>query len=209
MGLTALVMAGGAATRMKTAKEKPLLEIENRAMLLWVLDALRKSKSIDRIVVATSARTTQTARVAQENGVEVVETPGEGYVPGMRYAIRKLGLKDTVVVSADLPFLTTKLVDQAITKFLSSGKPALAAMAPVNAFQTLDVKPQHIFQIDGKDLAPIGFNIIRGSRINELTLEEEVLIVESPEFILNVNTQGEYGLAKKIFQESRRRVANS
>lgn len=208
MGLTALVMAGGAATRMKTAKEKPLLEIENRAMLLWVLDALRKSKSIDRIVVATSARTTQTARVAQENGVEVVETPGEGYVPDMRYAIRKLGLKDTVVVSADLPFLTTKLVDQAITKFLSSGKPALAAMALVNAFQTLGVKPQHIFQIDGKDLAPIGLNIIRGSRINEPTLEEEVLIVESPEFILNVNTQAEYGLAKKIFQESRRRVAN-
>ncbi len=48
----------------------------------------------------------------------------------MQQAIKNLELKDVVVVAADLPFLTPKIVDDAVGNYFSGGKPALMVAAP-------------------------------------------------------------------------------
>ncbi len=203
MSISALVMAGGKATRMNAKAEKPLLQVGGKCMIELVLDALKESKRVDRIIVAVSARTPQTADKARRLNIEVLETPGDGYISDMNYAIKKLGLHDVMVVSADLPFVTSEIVDQAAGEYRSQGKPSLAVMIPVDVYERLGLKPEYVFDIDGRNVAPIGVNIIDGTRINEPELEQAILVTESEELALNVNTQSELKTARARFQKIR------
>ncbi len=201
MGLTALVMAGGKATRLHSNVEKPLLQIDGVPMIQLVLEAIRNSKNVDRILVAVSSRNMQTAEKSRELRAEIIETPGAGYEEDMKFAIMQLQLRDVLVVSADLPFITAAMVDQAIETYRSSHKPALSVMCPLIVCQKMGVQPSHVFDVDGKQLVPIGLNIIDGTQIDEPVLEETVLITESEELVVNVNTAQELEVASEIARQ--------
>jgi adenosylcobinamide-phosphate guanylyltransferase len=196
-------MAGGKATRMKSNLEKPLLKIGDETMLERVVSALDHSRFVDQIVVAVSANTPLTAQAATKLHRRIVETPGVGYGEDMQYTIRKLHLGETLVVSSDLPFLTGEIVDRAIDAFRNSGGPALSVMAPVNVYEGMGLKPEYVFEINGRKLAPIGLNLIDGSRIDEPELSQTVLELDSKELILNVNSPSDYELAGQ-FERNRR-----
>jgi adenosylcobinamide-phosphate guanylyltransferase len=185
---------------MNAATEKPLLEVGGKPMIIHVLDAVKRSKMVDRIIVAVSDDTPQTARKARELNVQVLETPGEDYISDMKYAVRKLGLQVVLTVSADLPFTTTEIVDQAVRKYTSSGKPSLAVMAPASIYERLGSNPEYVFEVDGRSLVPVGINIIDGNRIEEPELEQAVLVTESEELALNVNTPSELEVASERFK---------
>lgn len=204
MGITALLMAGGKATRMQSKVEKALLRIGNKSMLELALDALRQSKFIADIVVAVSPMAPQTAHAAKELHARVVETPGDGYESDMKYVISKLELGDTLIVSADLPFLTGQTVDRAVEEFRASRKPALSVMVPAEIYEQIGSEPQYLFKIDGKSLVPIGLNILNGRRIGEPELDETVMVVDSRELALNVNSRFDYELAKEWFEKGRK-----
>jgi adenosylcobinamide-phosphate guanylyltransferase len=195
-------MAGGKATRMNAVTEKPLLEVGGKPMIQYVLDALKQSKMVDRIIVAASRSTIQTARKAKELNVQVLETLGEDYIADMKYAIRRLGLQVVLTVSADLPFITTEIVNQAVEKYRTCGKPSLAVMTPVGVYERLGSKPEYVFEVDGKSLVPVGLNIIDGTRIDEPELEQAVVVTESEELALNVNTPGELEVARERFKKA-------
>jgi len=187
---------------MNAATEKPLLEVGSRSMIEHVIAALTGSKMVDRIIVAFSKNTPQTARKARELNVEILETPSEDYVSDIRYAIRKLGLHTVLTVSADLPFITADIVDQAVKKYNSCGKPSLSVMAPASIYEKLGLEPEYVFQVDGRSLVPIGINIVDGARITEPELEQAVLVTESEELALNVNTLMELEAARQRLKKS-------
>jgi len=189
--------------RMNAATEKPLLEVGGKPMIIHVLDALKRSKMVDRIIVAVSNNTPQTARKARELNVQVIETSGEDYISDMKYAVRKLRLHVVLTVSADLPFITTEIVDQAVEKYRSCGKPSLAVMTSVDVYERLGSQPEYVFEVDGRSLVPIGINVIDGSRINNSELEQAVLITESEELALNANTSSELETARERFKKIR------
>jgi adenosylcobinamide-phosphate guanylyltransferase len=188
---------------MKSDVEKPLLKIGDETMLDRVVSALDHSRLIDQIIVAVSANTPHTALAAVKLRRRIVETPGAGYGPDMQYAIKKLHSSETLIVSADLPFLTGEIVDRAIDAFRKSGKPALSVMAPVTTYEGMGLKPEHVFEINGRKLAPIGLNMIDGTRIDEPELDQTVLELDSKELTLNVNAPSDYELARQ-FERTRR-----
>jgi len=208
VGVTALVMAGGKGTRMNAATEKPLLEVGSRSMIEHVIAALTRSKMVDRIIVAFSKNTPQTARKATELNIEILETRGEDYVSDMKYAIRKLSLHTVLTVSADLPFITADIVDQAVKNYNSCGKPSLSVMTHASIYERLGLEPDYVFEIDGRSLVPIGINIVDGTRINEPELEQAVLVTESEELALNVNTLVELEAARQRLKKSLGRGAD-
>jgi adenosylcobinamide-phosphate guanylyltransferase len=181
MIVTALVMAGGKATRMDSEVEKPMLQINGVPMIQLLLETLQHSKYVSRTVVAVTSSDSQTAKKARELGAEVVETPGEGFEEDMKIAIKKQSLSDVLVVSADLPFMTTTMVDKAIEAYKSSHKPALTVMCPLNIFQKSTMQPTHVFRVG-----------------DEPVLDEKVLISESEELALNVNTPQELKIAREF-----------
>jgi len=176
--------------------EKPLLEVSGKSMLQLVIEVLKQT-SVDRIVVASSTNTPSTSIEARRMEVEVLVTPGDGFEEDMRYAIRRLRLGDVLVVSADLPFMTADIVERAVQKYRSSGKPALAVVARPELYEEIGSKPQYMFKVDGQDWVPVGINIIDGKRIDEGELDQTIFVIDSGDVILNVNTLTELDLARK------------
>jgi adenosylcobinamide-phosphate guanylyltransferase len=184
---------------METKTEKPLLEISGKPMIQLVIEALKESANIDQILVATSPYTPQTSLKVKEMGADVIQTSGAGYESDMKSAISERGLRDVLVVSSDLPFLTASLIDQAVAAYKSSRKPALCVMAPVGLIESSGAVPSYTCKINNQILAPIGLNILDGRRVDEPQLDETQLIVGSKDetSILNVNTMRELELAKQ------------
>lgn len=125
MGVVALVMAGGKGTRMQITEEKPLIKVCGKPVIEYVLDALRKAKNVDSIIVATSASTPRTSKFLREHNVELIETPGKDYVSDMGFAAHKLKLGVFLAIAADLPLVSSKALDAIVDRYECCGKPAL------------------------------------------------------------------------------------
>ena len=196
MGLTALVMAGGRSSRMGGV-EKPLLEIAGKSMLQRVIEVLQATKSVNAIVVASTLRTQATTLGAKRLGVQVIITPGSGFEEDMQFAIRHLSLRDILVISSDLPFVTVRVIEEAVEKYRGSQKPCVAVMAPVELYERLGIKPSYVFDVNARRLVPVGINVIDGRRIEEGPLEQAELIINSEDVAFNVNTPDELEAAKR------------
>jgi len=197
LAIAALIMAGGKATRMQGAIEKPLLKVSDRPMIQRVIEALKKSTSVNRIIVAVTPRTRETAQIVHTLGVEVTETDGAGYEQDMRQAIKSRGLGDVVVVAADLPFLAPTIVDEAVNRYLAGSKPALMVAAPAELYEKFGLKASYIFNCEGQQVAPVGLNVIDGTRIDEERLEETIFVIRDGDMVFNVNTQVDLESARK------------
>ena len=198
MGITALVMAGGKGTRMKLQEEKPLLYVCGKPMIKRVLDALKSAEKVDEVVVAVSRHTPKTAKMLEKFSVEVLETPGKDYVSDVQYAVEKLKLDTVMTISADLPLVTGKIIDEIVGRYEQCGKPALTVAVPAETRERLGLKADYILETGGRRLAPAGINVIDGRRIDEKELEEETFVLDREEIAVNVNTPEDLKIAEVL-----------
>jgi adenosylcobinamide-phosphate guanylyltransferase len=202
MRVTALVMAGGKGTRMSLLEEKPLLRVGTKTLVEHVLVALKNAKKISDIVVAVSRYTPGTARLIHKLAVPVIETPGKGFVPDMGYAVRKLGLKTVMAISADLPLIKANIVDAIVKFYEKCEKPALSVVVPMETKTKLGIGGKYGFELNGKRMFPAGINLIDGRRIDEDELEEEIYMLDLEEVAVNINTVRELRIANELFQKN-------
>jgi adenosylcobinamide-phosphate guanylyltransferase len=201
MGVIALVMAGGKGTRMKFEGEKPLLNVAGKLMIEHVLDALIRVEKIERIVVAVSKHTPETARMVKKKfSIQALKTPGKGYVSDTRYAIKKLKLNTVLTISADLPLITSEIIEEVIERYERCGKPALAVAVPLETCEKLGLGAKHVFKAGRRLLAPAGINVIDGRQIDEAELEEEIFVIDREEVAMNVNTPKDLKVAERLLR---------
>jgi adenosylcobinamide-phosphate guanylyltransferase len=198
MGVTALLMAGGKGSRLKALEEKPLIKVCGKPMIQRVLEALKSANKVDDIIVAVSEHTPKTAAFAREMSLKVLQTPGKGFCLDAKYAIEKLGLGTVLIICADLPLISSDLIDKVVSHYEQCKKPALTVMAPLEVFMKLGLSIGYIFNINGRSLVPIGVNVIDGKRISEKELEEEVLVIDDIRAAVNVNTPDDLKIAEHI-----------
>ncbi len=190
--VTALIMAGGKGTRMGLDVEKPLVEINGKPMVQYVIDALKNTDKIDHIIVAISKNTRKTETFLNEQGVDTIETPGDGYVNDLGFIISNFRLDDILLtITADLPLINSDMVSYVLEEYEKSNKPAMSVLVPVHIFEKYGIKPTMTFG----NLIPSGLNILRS--INK-TQDEKVLIIERIELALNINTYEDIKLLKKL-----------
>jgi len=190
MGVAALVMAGGKGTRMKTKEEKPLLKVGGKPLIEHVLNALRGVEKVNEIIVAVSHHTPKTATVAKRFSVKVLRTPGKDWCSDVQYAIRKLQLGAVLTIAADLPLITSKVIEEVIEHYEQSGKPALTVAVPLETCKRLGLSTDYLFEFQGKSVVPTG--------IDEGMLEEEILVVDDVRIAVNVNTLEDLKIANLI-----------
>jgi len=200
MGVTALVMAGGKGTRMKSEEEKPLLRICGKPLIEYVLNALREAKKVNEIIVAVSESTPKTASMAKRFSVKVVKTPGQGFCLDAQYAIKKLKLNTVLTISADLPLIRGEVINEVIERYEQCGKPALAVMVPLAMCTRLGLDVDYVFEVNGRRLVPVGINVVDGKRIDEDTLEEEIFILQREEIAVNINRLEDLKIAKRFLR---------
>ena len=202
MGIVALVMAGGKGTRMRIAQEKPLVKVCNKPVIEYVLDALKEAKKIGSIIVATSSCTPKTTRLMKQLGVQVIETPGKDYVSDMGYAVQTLKLGIFLAIAADLPLVRGEMLNEIVERYECCGKPALTVAVPLETKAKLGMCKEYSFKIDGKDVVPVGINVIDGhKRYGDEWLDQDIYLMENEELAVNINTVQELQLAERLLPQ--------
>ena len=199
--MTALVMAGGRGTRIKSHVEKPLLKIGGKPLIKHVIDALKVADEVDRIVVTISKHTPQTAKKARELSVEAILTSGKGYILDVREAVRNLNLSYVLTVAADLPLITGEVLDKVINHYKGCGKSVLAVMVPAERFEKLGLSMDLVLDVGGRRLVPAGVNVLDGNKVDkekfEKELDQELLVIDSEKFV-NINTPQDLMITEQL-----------
>jgi GTP:adenosylcobinamide-phosphate guanylyltransferase len=171
-------MAGGLGKRMKTLKSKPLLFFHGQPLIKWVFSAVIGCPYIANIFVAI---TKDMDKIKEVTDVKFIFTPGGGYVNDLVFAIQEQRLKKTLIISADLPLITSPDLDWVVEEYNKLTTPALAVFVPKKIYQNLDLKPT--IEMDG--FVPAGVNVVDGENLDG---KETRLISTNPSFAFNINT---------------------
>ena len=191
-------MAGGRGSRLKMG-EKPLVTLFGRPLIDYVALALEDS-SVDRIFVAATENVPRTQKWAIERGLTVMETGGYGYVADMIEAVKTAEVKDPImIIMADLPLVTSDLIDEIIEVYEGRPEPALSTHTPLDLHSRLGRRPDSLFNYRGRLIVPAGINVLDGTEI-EKEQEDFHLILERIELAVNVNVAGDLMLCEKIMQ---------
>ncbi len=191
-------MAGGRGSRLKMG-EKPLVKLFGRPLIDYVALALEDS-SVDRIFVSATENVPQTREWAVERGLAVVETGSYGYVADMIEAVQKARVTDPImIIMADLPLVTSDLIDEIIDVYESRPEPALSTHTPLELHSRLDRRPESLFNYRGRLIVPAGINVLNGAEI-EKEQEDFHLIMERIELAVNVNVPSDLKLCERIMQ---------
>jgi adenosylcobinamide-phosphate guanylyltransferase len=191
-------MAGGRGSRLKMG-EKPLVTLFGRPLIDYVALALEES-CVDRIFVATTDNVPRTQKWAKQRGLYVVETGGYGYVADMIEAVKKAEAEDPImIIMADLPLVTSDLIDEIIEVYEGRPEPALSTHTPLDLHSRLGRRPDSLFNYQGRLIVPAGINVLDGCDI-EKEQEDFHLILERIELAVNVNVAGDLKLCEKIMQ---------
>ena len=196
-------MAGGKGTRFGGDTEKPMAQFMDKPIIRIVIEAAKESKKIAETIVAVTAYSPKTAQEAEKASVKVIETGGQGYHADMQQAIQDANLKCPVlVVSADLPLLSGEFLDQIISRYEESGKPALTVLVPEETLREYGLSAVSPYEHEGRTYAVSGINIIDGQRILE-EQEQEVLVSSRPEAVFTVNSLEDLESAKSYLLRSK------
>lgn len=189
-------MAGGKGTRFGGHIEKPMATLMGEPLVRRVIDAAKQSKKVADIYVAVTSFSPKTAEEAKKASVKVIETAGRGYHADLQQAVQDANITCPVlIVSSDLPLLTGEFLDEIISRYEESGKPALTVMVPEEAFREYGLSAVSLYEHEGRMYAVSGINIIDGSRILE-EQEQQVIVSSRPEAVFTVNSTKDLESAK-------------
>ena len=192
----AILMAGGRGTRLEVPCEKPLFKLCNKPLIKYVIDNLKESKLIDKIVIAVSHHTIETTEYLNslDEDFQILDTSGDDYLKDLSFILEyfeKKSSDDTLlIINADLPFISTETIDYILDYYSKSSKDALSTLVPVEIFNDLGLN--YSYEFNGN--VPSGLNVLRSVNIVQ---EEEQLIIAKRELALNINTLLDSKVAEK------------
>ncbi len=179
-----LVMAGGRGSRMRARVEKPLVCFRGKPMVLRVVEAVREAGLTP--LVATSGYTRATERVVREAGVEVVRTPGRGFVEDACELVAEFGR--LMLVCADMPLLRGRELRWVMEQ---AGEGCLNVMVRVGLLRKLGISPAP--QQGG--LAAAGVCV--ASEAGEC----RQVVSNNPRLAVNVNSHADLNVAYVLWRE--------
>ena len=183
----AILMAGGRGTRLEVPCEKPLFKLCNKPLIKYVIDNLKESKLIDKIVIAVSHHTRETTEYLNSLGedFQILDTSGDDYLTDLSYILdyfEKKSSEDTLLfINADLPFISTETIDYVLDYYSKSSIDALSTLVPVEIFEDLGLS--YSYEFNGN--VPSGLNVLRSVNIVQ---DEDQLIIPKRVLIFNANS---------------------
>lgn len=191
---TALVMVGGKGTRMDLDCEKPLIEVNSKPMISYVIEALINSEYIDNILVAVSPNTPLTSKYLEKFPVTIINTSGEGYIEDLSEVLSNhdVVVENEVIMTivSDLPFVTSSQIDDVLIHYYERKKPAMCVSVPEKLFDEYGIKPTLVY--DG--LVPTGVNLLLANNEEQ---DQSIYISENVELAFNVNTLNDLDISEK------------
>ncbi|WP_256393765.1 NTP transferase domain-containing protein [Natronoarchaeum rubrum] len=182
--------------------EKPLFEVGGRPMIDRVLAAL-DAGAVDAVHAAVSPAAPET-REHLDGRVDLIETPGEGYVADLGSALDEIGAP-VLTVAADLPLLGADLVDAALAAHDGG---ALTVCVPAELKRRLGVGVDAAFdpaELDADvagassprpaEFAPTGLNVATD---DETTCTDTMFLSYDARLAVNVNRKRDAEIAEAL-----------
>lgn len=187
-----LVMAGGKGSRMQTREEKLLLKYIHPT-ILHVVFALQNSNCFSKIIASSSSHSPKTKEMLQNAGIEIFETPGEGYVKDLNLILRSVN-DEIFVVSGDLPLLDEEIVTK-IAKSHSADSLWASFLVTKDFMHSLGLQAEYSVTFQNKECYFTGISLVNAKEINSLDSVEEIYhILNDKRIAFNLNTQKDYNL---------------
>ena len=187
-----LVMAGGKGSRMDTSDEKLLLKYIHPT-ILHVVFALQNSKCFSKIIAATSPHSPKTKEMLQNAGIEIFDTPGEGFVVDLNSFLKTVN-EDVFIVPGDLPLLDEDIVST-IVKEKHSENLWTSYLVTKDFLTTLGLKSEYTTSFRNKECCFTGISLVNANEINSLDSVEEIYhILNDKRIAFNMNTMEDYSL---------------
>jgi len=187
-----LVMAGGKGTRMDISNEKLLLEYK-KPVIFHVIDALKNSHCFSQVIVATSPNSPDTKHVLEQNRIETLSTPGNGYVNDLNFLLQKMS-GSVFVTSGDLPLLDEEII-QIMTEKFNSKNVWTSFLASKKFLNSLGLESNLLINSGDIDCVHTGISIINADKIQNLDpVKENYIILDDKRIAFNLNTKKDYEL---------------
>ncbi|MDR1730794.1 MAG: 3-deoxy-manno-octulosonate cytidylyltransferase [Synergistaceae bacterium] len=108
---------------------KPLLKLCGKELVLWVWEGVRKSASVDRVIVATDCEAI--ASLVEKAGGEAMMTPSELPTGGDRvaWAAERVPSRFVLNVQGDDPMVEPKMIDPMVEALRRDPEVTLAVLA--------------------------------------------------------------------------------
>jgi len=187
-----LVMAGGKGTRMNLDDEKLLLKYK-KPVILHVIDSLKNSKSFSKILAVTSCNSPKTKKLLEENGVDIFDTSGIGYVEDLNSTLKTIH-DHVLVTSGDLPLLDEEIIKTIINQF--DPKKTWTSILVTNKFlTTLGLESDFSVNFNGQICHYTGISLVNSEKISSLeNLIENYIIIDDKRIAFNLNSKQDYEL---------------
>ena len=190
-----LVMGGGKGTRMDLAGEKLLLQYK-KPVIFHVIDALKNSHCFSQVIVATSPNSPDTKHVLEQNRIETLSTPGNGYVNDLNFLLQKMS-GFVFVTSGDLPLLDEEII-QIMTEKFNSKNVWTSFLVSKKFLNSLGLESNLLINSGDIDCVHTGISIINADKIQNLDpVKENYIILDDKRIAFNLNTKKDYELLSR------------
>jgi adenosylcobinamide-phosphate guanylyltransferase len=222
--INCVLMCGGNGSRLNAnsiAKiEKPLLELKNKSLIEYMIEAIQNSKKNFKIYAAVSNNTVKTKEFLRSryfNVVTLVETTGNGFSIDYLNVLRffkgkenkeKNGTQDFVnkkilFLPADLPLISSKTIDE-ITD-LKQIYPSITIVVDKKIFiQNNFVPSSFVTEISKIDHCFTGISLLDFHTVAGLEYVDQIrevpIIMNNLELVYNINTIGDLKRAEKFIE---------
>ena len=198
--MEALINAGGKGTRMGPCGiEKPMQVIGGKHVVQRVVEAMRGAKGIDRVLVSVSPNTPKTETYLKSIGVETIRTSGEDFMMDLHASFSVMSGDYVMTSPSDVPLMTSSVIDCTLDSF----KPEMQSMivlVKAGIVRQMGIVPSYTRVLDGEEWVLSGLSVMdRKGTLEGKYLNECCLKTDWKELAVNVNTQAELFLARKLF----------
>jgi adenosylcobinamide-phosphate guanylyltransferase len=174
-------------------------------MLDWVAHAAREA-GVEEIAVSVSDATPLTARRAACLELEVIHTPGEGYVRDLNFAAQRLKADSVLILPCDMPLLKPKLLRQLLDAYGKCGQDSMTVMLPEELLLRAGVVNPYLEEKDGRMVGFCGVSVLKRKAVLEtdpsVYFSADYFLSDDISFAINVNTPADLALAESILQGS-------
>jgi adenosylcobinamide-phosphate guanylyltransferase len=207
--MIAALMCGGRGTRMDTVieTEKPMLILRGVTLVERVLRALIGFGQFEKIVAISSLNTPKTTvflrnHYSSSGLIDIVETNGISYSKDLSIVVHKFKPSRVFVVSADLPLLNPKIVQDIAVRSMPNF-PCVSVVLEKLFVERIGIEPSITILIRKKEYSHSGITILDSSKVNgDLVLEEHYIVMNNKELAVNVNSKRELAIAEAMLEDN-------
>ena len=210
--ISCVLMCGGKGSRLNTDPtvkvEKPLLELKNKSLIEYMIEAVQNSKKNFKIYAAVSKNAVKTKEFLKSrycNDITLIETTGSGFSNDYLIVLQffknienkgENGIQDfannkILFLPTDLPLISSKTIDEITDLYQSS--PSIAIVVDKKMFiQNNFVPSTFVTEISKADYCYTGISILDFHTIDGLEhidqIKEVPVIMSNLELVYNINT---------------------